>query len=101
MLQHEGKNVQACKCFYGASTLTITTFSIMTLCVEAFSIKDLIVTLRIIDTPKDTRISFQCHYAICRYAECRVLFKVMLKVIILSVRLNAIILSVIYTECSN
>jgi hypothetical protein len=72
--------------YKGAFTLSITTFSIMTLRIKAlFAIfrTTLSITTLSITTPVN-------------YAECRILFIVMPKVIILSVdRLNVVMLSVV------
>jgi hypothetical protein len=64
---------------YWAETLSITTFSIMTL-----GKKGLYVTLS---------IKMLCHNAECHYTECRVLIVIMLSVIILM--LNVVILGVV------
>jgi hypothetical protein len=61
----------------GATTLSITTFSLTTL-----SIKGLYVTLGINDTHSITML---CHYAKCRDAQCQILFVILLNVIVLSV----------------
>ncbi len=60
----------------GAATLSITTFSIMTL-----SMKCLYVTLCIALSITDTQHNNAIRYAECNHAECHVLFVVMLSVV--------------------
>jgi hypothetical protein len=60
----------------GATTLSIMTLSIMTLSIITFSLMGLFATLSI----NDTRITINF-----QYAECRVLFIVILIIIILNV----------------
>jgi hypothetical protein len=64
----------------GAATLSMTTFSIMTL-----SIKCLYVTLCITLSISDTQHNNALRYAECNNAECHVLFIVMLSVVMLNV----------------
>jgi hypothetical protein len=72
--------------FYGATTLSITTFSIMTLSTTTLSIMGLVTTLSI-----DIQNNSKCHYA-----ECRDYLNVMLSVVRLNVvMLNVVMLSVV------
>ncbi len=73
-------------------TLSITTFSIMTL-----STKGLFATLSISDVQDNIMVlNMECCYAGCHRTECRILFIVMLSVIMLNVvMLNAVMLSVV------
>jgi hypothetical protein len=56
------------KNIYGAMTLKTTTFSMMTLCIQAY-----FVTLSINDIQYKQQSTI-CHYADCHYDECCVLF---------------------------
>ncbi len=58
---------------YGATTLRITTFIIMTLTIKAYMWHSALSTLS---------LTMLCHYAECHYTECHVLFIVMLNVVI-------------------
>jgi hypothetical protein len=67
----------------GATTLSITTFSILTPSINGF----LHVTLSI----KDTELYYALHNAECRCAECRILFIVILSDIILKVIMLSVV----------
>jgi hypothetical protein len=65
----------------GATPLSITTFSTMTLSIKGLFATFNTMTIRIMTIGK-TKL---CQYAECHYAECRILIIVMLNVIMLSV----------------
>jgi hypothetical protein len=62
--------------FDGAMTLSIKTFSLITL-----GVNGLFVTFSI----NDTQLTTLCHYTECHYAKCHVLFIVMLSAVMLGV----------------